>query len=122
MARDPNLETWLRAALRDEPGVSEKAMFGGLAWLLNGNLLCGARHDGMLARVGPARDAWALALPNVGPMISGDRAMGGWVRAGPAADEETRSALLAAALAFARALPPKREGGAKPKPRWGAGR
>ena len=39
MARDEALEAWLREALRAERNVSEKAMFGGLAWLLNGNLL-----------------------------------------------------------------------------------
>ena len=41
--------------------ITEKAMFGGWAWLLNGNLLCGARHDGMLVRLGKGNEAWALA-------------------------------------------------------------
>ncbi|MGH6823717.1 MAG: cold-shock protein, partial [Methylocella sp.] len=48
MARDEGLEELLREDLEAESGLTEKAMFGGRAWLLNGNLLCGARDDGML--------------------------------------------------------------------------
>jgi len=111
MARDETLEAWLREALRAERNVSEKAMFGGLAWLLNGHLLCAAREDGMLARVGTERNAWALALSGVGPMIMRGRPLDGWVRAAPDADAETRRTLLDGALAFVRALPAKREPG-----------
>jgi len=109
MARDEALEAWLREALRAERNVSEKAMFGGVAWLLNGHLLCAARDDGMLARVGAERNAWALALSGVGPMIMRGRPLDGWVRAAPAADAETRRMLLDGALAFVRVLPAKRE-------------
>ena len=44
-------------------------MFGGWAWLLNGNLLIGARSDGMLVRVGKGNDDWALRLSDVAPMM-----------------------------------------------------
>jgi hypothetical protein len=109
MAGDPGLEELLREDLEDEPGVTEKSMFGGRAWLLNGNLLCGAREDGMLARLGRDKDGWALALPEIAPMISRGRRMQGWVRAGPGAfgDDALRRRLLDAALAFVRALPAK---------------
>lgn len=109
MAGDPGLEELLREDLEDEPGVTEKSMFGGRAWLLNGNLLCGAREDGMLARLGRDKDGWALALPEIAPMISRGRRMQGWVRAGPAAfgDDALKRRLLDAALAFVRALPAK---------------
>jgi len=112
MARNEALDSWLRYILREERNLTEKAMFGGMAWLLNGHLLCGSRDDGMLARVGPARNAWALALPGVGPMLMRDRALDGWVRAGPISGAETRRRLLDTALAFVRSLPPK-EGGEK---------
>jgi hypothetical protein len=84
-------------------------MFGGRAWLLKGNLLCCARDDGMLARLGKDRDGWALALPEVVPMMSGARRMKGWVRAGPGAygDDALRRRLVDAALAFVRSLPAK---------------
>lgn len=84
-------------------------MFGGWAWLLEGNLLCAARDDGMLARLGKGNDDWALEMPDVAPMISRGRHMRGWVRAGPSAfgDDVLRQKLIQAALAFVRTLPVK---------------
>jgi hypothetical protein len=108
MARDEGLEELVRDYLNAaEPRAAEKAMFGGRAWLLNGNLLCGARDDGMLARLGKGQDGWALELLDVVPMISRGRRMHGWVRAGPNAfgDDGLRRRLLDAALAFVRTLP-----------------
>jgi hypothetical protein len=109
MARDEGLEELLREDLGSEPGLTEKTMFGGRAWLLNGNLLCGAREDGMLVRLGKGKDGWALALPDIAPMISRGRRMEGWVRAGAGAfgDDALRRRLLDAALAFVRSLPAK---------------
>ena len=107
MARNEALDSWLRYTLRDERNLTEKAMFGGMAWMLNGHLLCGSREDGMLARVGPARNAWALGLPDVAPMVMRGRALGGWVRAGQTASDETRARLIEAARAFVQSLPAK---------------
>ena len=73
--------------------------------------MCSARETkGMLARLGKGADAWALALPDVEPMISRlGRPMSGWVRAGPNAfgDDAVRKRLIEAALACVRTLPPK---------------
>jgi TfoX N-terminal domain len=110
MARDEGLEELVRDYLSEvEPAATEKTMFGGRAWLLNGNLLCGARADGMLVRLGRDKEGWALELPDIVPMISRGRRMHGWVRAGPAAfgDDALRQKLLDAALAFVRSLPAK---------------
>ncbi|ACB93685.1 TfoX/Sxy family protein [Beijerinckia indica] len=109
MARDEGLEELLREDLQAEPGLTEKTMFGGRAWLLNGNLLCCARDDGMLARLGKERDGWALEMPDIVPMKSGGRRMQGWVQAGPSAfgDDVLRRKLMDAALAFVRSLPAK---------------
>jgi hypothetical protein len=109
VARDEGLEALLREDLEAELGLTEAAMFGGRAWLLHGNLLCAARDDGMLARLGKDRDGWALAMPDIVPMISRGRRMQGWVRAGPAAfgDDALRRRLIDAALAFVRTLPRK---------------
>jgi hypothetical protein len=84
-------------------------MFGGWAWLLDGNLVCGARKDGLLVRLGKGNDGWALARDGVGPMMIRDRRMEGWARAGPSAygDDALRRRLLDAALAFVRSLPAK---------------
>ncbi len=109
MARDEGLEELLRADLKAQPGLTGKVMFGGRCWLLNGNLLCGAGDDGMLARLGRDKDGWALDIPDVVPMISGARRMQGWVRAGPGAfgDDALRRRLMDAALTFVRSLPAK---------------
>lgn len=112
MARDEGLEELLRDDLSAETELTERAMFGGRAFLISGNLLCGARDDGMLARLGADRDGWALKHPDVFPMISRGRRMRGWVRAGPTAfgDDALRRQLLAAALDFTRGLPAKWSG------------
>jgi hypothetical protein len=109
MARDEGLEELLREWLGSERGLTEKPMFGGRAWLFDGHLLCGARDDGMLVRLGAGEDGWALATPDVAPMVSRGRRMRGWVRAGPRAfgDEALRAKLLDAAFAFVRTLPEK---------------
>jgi hypothetical protein len=65
MARDKGLEELLSEHLVGIPGLTQKIMFGGLAWLLHGNLLCGARHDGMLVRVGKDNERWALKIPGI---------------------------------------------------------
>lgn len=109
MARDPGLEELVREDLGDRPGLSEKPMFGGLVWLLDGHMLCGARDVGLMVRLGKDNDEWALELDDVAPMIMSGREMGGWVRAGldTCADDELRRRLLDAAVAFVRTLPPK---------------
>jgi hypothetical protein len=109
MARDKGLEELLNDELADVRGITQKAMFGGWAWLLDGKLLCGARDDGMLVRLGKGKDGWALGLPGVVPMISRGRHMDGWVFAGPEVygDDALRRKLVDAALGFVRALPAK---------------
>ena len=109
MARDEGLEELLREDFKAEAELTEKAMFGGRAWLLHGNLLCGARDDGMLVRLGKGNDGWALELADISPMMMRGWPMQGWVRAGPEAfgDDVLRGKLLNAALAFARSLPEK---------------
>lgn len=109
MARDIGLEEIIRDDLRQEHGLTEKAMFGGCAWLLFGNLLCGARDDGMLVRLGKGNDAWALKKADVTPMIMRGLAMSGWVRAGTkaAGNDALRKKLLEGALKFVKTLPKK---------------
>ena len=109
MARDEGLEELLNDYLEAEPGLTEKAMFGGQAWLANGHLLCAARDDGMLVRLGKDNDGWALKIPGIVPMTSRGRLMNGWVRDASKAfgEDALRRKLLDAALAFVRALPAK---------------
>ncbi|KVN00724.1 MULTISPECIES: TfoX/Sxy family protein [unclassified Burkholderia] len=109
MARDPGLEALVEDELKFEPNVVAQAMFGGWAWLLDGHLLCAARDDGMLVRLGKGNDGWALKHPGIVRMISRGRPMLGWVRAAPDAygNDALRRSLIDAALTFVRSLPPK---------------
>jgi hypothetical protein len=109
MARDRGLEELILDDIGSLPGLGDKKMFGGLAWMLDGHLLCGARDVGMMVRLGKGNDGWALDLPDVAPMVMSGKQMPGWVRAGPdaCADDDLRKRLLDAAIAFVRTLPPK---------------
>ena len=109
MARNQVLEELLGDDLAQVRGLTDKAMFGGRAWLLHGNLLCGARDDGMLVRLGKGNEAWALSTPGIAPMIMQGRPMQGWVRAAAEAyeDDALRRKLLKAAIDFTRSLPKK---------------
>jgi hypothetical protein len=109
MSRDPGLEELVHTSLGDPPGLTGKAMFGGWAWLLHGNLLAGARKGSLMLRIGPANEAWALQIPGVTPVVMRGRRMKGYVRAAPeaCADDAMRERLLDAALAFTRSLPKK---------------
>jgi len=109
MARDKGLEELLNDSLVSVPGLTQKAMFGGWAWLVNGNLLCAARTDGLLVRLGKGNDAWALEIPGISPMMMRERRMPGWVRAAPEvySNDSLRERLVNAALEFNRSLPKK---------------
>lgn len=109
MARDAGLEELLREDLGERTGLTEKPMFGGWAFMLNGNLLCAARDDGMLVRLGKGNDGRALTLPGIVQMISGTRTVRGWVRADADSygDDDMRQRLLDAALSYVGSLPAK---------------
>jgi hypothetical protein len=110
MARDAGLEELIDEELTGVRGLSNKAMFGGWAWLLNGNLLCVARDVGVLVRLGKDRDDWALRVPGIARVVMRGREMPGWVRASPetCGDDALRCKLIRAALDFVGSLPPKR--------------
>jgi TfoX/Sxy family transcriptional regulator of competence genes len=97
----------LRAALPAE-GLSEQRMFGGIAFMLNGNMIAVSSRRGLLVRVG--KDAYddALARPGARSMEMGGRVMAGYVFVDPAGlSDATLRDWLQLALAFVRTLPPK---------------
>lgn len=108
MAIDEGLAHLLRQDLAGEP-VSEKKMFGGLCFLLHGNMVSGTMKSSALFRVGKPNDAAALAIPGSYAMVQRGQAMAGFVElpSGDCADDTRRAALSAMALAFAKSLPPK---------------
>ena len=99
----------MRDALFDLTGITEKRMFGGLCFLLNGNMLCGVQKDGGMARVGKGNEAAALELPGVAPLPFTGRKMGGLVEMDDAAveDADTLAAVLELAKQFVAPMPPK---------------
>ena len=84
-------------------------MFGGLAFLLHGNMVCGVHRGGGVFRVGKDSEAEALALSGVGPMQFTGRWMGGMVEVTDEAmaDDATRATLMHLSLPHAKRLPPK---------------
>jgi hypothetical protein len=106
---DEDLNAAIRLALADVPGLSETRMFGGLCFLVNGNMLCGTYCGMGMYRVGKAHEAAALALPSTRPMEMTGRRMPGMVEVDAAGitDPGLRAQLIALALDFAGSLPPK---------------
>jgi TfoX/Sxy family transcriptional regulator of competence genes len=107
----------VRIRLTGQP-FSEQKMFGGICFMLNGNMLVGASPRGLMVRVGKDANDDALARPHTRPMEQSTRTMPGYVivdNDGLARDEDLQS-WLDTAIAFVSTLPPK-EGKAAPKRR-----
>ncbi|HEU0220987.1 MAG TPA: TfoX/Sxy family protein, partial [Paracoccaceae bacterium] len=68
MAHDEGLAQCLRGSLAGVAGISEKRMFGGRCFLLDGNMLCGVHRDWAMFRVGREAEGAALAIPGAAAM------------------------------------------------------
>jgi TfoX/Sxy family transcriptional regulator of competence genes len=111
MAFDEELADRLRALLSAEKGVTEQRMFGGLAFLINGNMAVSASSKGgLLLRVDPSETTALLGRPHAHPFAMRGREMDGWLRV-DADGVRTKQQLQRWAgrgVAYARSLPPKR--------------
>ena len=108
MGTDGDLEGRVRAALSDTRTIHEIKMFGGIGFMLNGNLLAGASKRGLLLRVGKDRQAEALKRPGARPMEMRGRTMDGYVYVDPPAlSDGALKTWLRMAVDFVRTLPPK---------------
>ncbi len=109
MPYDEGLAQRIRDALDDRPGVSEKKMFGGLAFLLRGHLCVGVVGDELMVRVGPEAYDEALRLPHARAMDFTGRPMKGFVFVGSRGFESDRDLRrwLTRGVRFAAALPVK---------------
>jgi hypothetical protein len=111
VAYDERLADEIRERLAPVDGeVIEKKMFGGLAFMVDGNLAVAAsRRGGLLLRTDPAAEKETLSLPGVEPMESGGRPMPGWVfvEADALGTEAALDTWLQRALAFVATLPAK---------------
>lgn len=109
MAYDETLAARLRDILSDEFGVVEKKMFGGLAFMLRGNMTVGITKDGLLVRVGKENHDEFLALPHTRPMDFTGKPMKGFLyvdEQGIATDDDLR-AWVDRCLAYTATLPAK---------------
>jgi hypothetical protein len=108
MAYDEGLADRVRAVLAGEEGLSERKMFGGLAFMLHGNMACGIVNDELMLRLGPEGADSALDRPHIRQMDFTGRPMTGMVFAAPAALEgDALGKWVGEAVEYARALPPK---------------
>ncbi len=109
MAYDQELTSRMRAVLYGSPGVTERKMFGGVAFMINGNLACGVQGEGIIVRVGQAAHEAAMQKPHVHVFDFSGKPMKGWVvvdSEGVASDSEL-SAWVEAGKSYAGSLPPK---------------
>ena len=110
MAYDEELADRIRSVVAAEPGLTEKRMFGGLAFLIGGHMAVSASgQGGLLLRVDPAETDSLVSEPHVGRFEMRGREMDGWLRVDPAAvatDGDLRR-WVRHGVAYARSLPPK---------------
>jgi TfoX/Sxy family transcriptional regulator of competence genes len=84
MAYDEQLAERIRRAIGSRPDITEKKMFGGVAFLQRGKMFCGLATEDLMVRIGPERYESALAEAHVRPMDFTGRPMNGYVFVGPA--------------------------------------
>ena len=88
MAFDESLAARIRQALARKKGVEERKMFGGVGFLLHGNMLVGVWKDSLVVRLGEKEGEEALKEPHVKEFDITGRPMKGWVLVGPGGVEE----------------------------------
>ena len=109
MAYDEDLANRIREELAGER-FTEKRMFGGLAFLIGGNMAVAASgQGGLLVRVDPAETDALVSKPHAGPMVMRGRSMQGWLRVDAEGSRTKRQleSWVERGAAYARSLPPK---------------
>ncbi|MBF8266889.1 MAG: hypothetical protein HW388_397 [Dehalococcoidia bacterium] len=109
MAYDENLAQRIRQLLSGQPGRTEKKMFGGLSFMLQGNMACGVLRDDMIVRIDPVQHDAVTAQPHIRTFDMTGRPMKGWIVVGPgaiASDAELQEWVIKG-VQYALSLPPK---------------
>jgi len=109
MPYDPGLAERVEEVLRGRPGFEQKKMFGGIGWLLNGNMCVGIYKEWLIARVGESAGVKLFKEKHAKPMDITGKPMKGWLMVAPAgvADKRHLARYVDAALAFVAELPAK---------------
>jgi hypothetical protein len=110
MAYNQKLADRTRQLLAQTPNLEEKKMFGGVGFLINGNMACGVSGDDLVVRVGPQDYTRALERPHVKEFAFTGRPMQGWILVEPAgvASASDLQAWVEQGTAFPESLPPKK--------------
>jgi TfoX/Sxy family transcriptional regulator of competence genes len=111
MAYDEELADRIRELIEGVADVTEQRMFGGLAFLVGGNMAVAASgQGGLMVRVDPGDTEALVAKPHARPFEMRGRAMQGWLRVDPAGvrTERQLEPWVKRGVAYARSLPPKR--------------
>ncbi len=110
MAYDEDLANRIRELVAAEDGVDEKRMFGGLAFLINGNMSVAASgRGGLMVRVPPAETDKLLTREHVEPMVMAGRETRGWLRVSVEGVKTKRQlqSWVSRSVDYAKTLPPK---------------
>lgn len=110
MAYDPELAGRIRQLISSDPEVTEKKMFGGLAFLVRGNMAIAASSvGGIMVRVDPAKSDDLVATTTATPMNMRGRDMPGWLQVGPGdlGTDDQLARWVQIGTGYARSLPPK---------------
>lgn len=110
MAYDEDLANRIRELIADEPDLTEQRMFGGLAFLIAGNMsVAVSGQGGLLVRVEPQETAALRAKPHAQSFVMREREMQGWVRvdAEGVRTKRTLEPWVRRSVGYARSLPPK---------------
>ena len=110
MAFDEKLTARIRNRLSRKKGVTEKKMFGGIAFLLNGNMSCGVHGEEMIVRLAPDATDAALVQKHTRVFdLSGGRPMKGWILIEPdgVRTDKTLAKWVETGVNYAASLPPK---------------
>jgi TfoX/Sxy family transcriptional regulator of competence genes len=106
---DLKLAERIRKEIDREANLEEKKMFGGVGYLIDGNMACGVHGGDLIVRVGPEKYEAGLAQPHTRPFDMTGRPMAGWIMVAPqdcALDVDLKD-WIAQGVALARSLPPK---------------
>lgn len=110
MAYDEDLADQIRARISDRTGVSEREMFGGIAFMINGNMAVGVSGDELMVRVGKDAHEDAISRPGARTFDMGARPMRGWINVSSEGftTGEQFASWVDQGVAFAESLPAKR--------------
>jgi hypothetical protein len=118
MAYDEDLAARIRDLIGPDPDLTEKKMFGGLAFLIRGHMAISASgQGGVLIHVDPGRSAGLVATTKASTAVMQGREMPGWLRVSPEdlASDDDLSGWVSIGVGHARSLPPKQPAKNKPK-------